>query len=182
MSDAEKEIDNSKVDEKEIDNSKVDKNLPFFSSFYTPVEKMVIEYNKYTCDDEKKKKSLFFKFLNIEFYYKLLNNYKKYGSAITECEEYNIKRKINLSKLEKEVTYTEKEVEFLINLFMNCIGENWNVDDEEGIIKLKEYKKFPIHVQIKDMAELENEYYKIRPKKYIERSLSDDYHLNINYF
>ena len=61
MSVAEKEIDNSKVDEKnlpltpdekEIDNSKVDKK----NLLFTPAERMVEVYNE--IDDSSKKKNL----------------------------------------------------------------------------------------------------------------------------
>ena len=119
------------------------------------------------------------KFFFIEIYYKLLNNYKKYGGAILECEEENIKRLINLDDFKKEVTYTEKEVEFLMNLYMDYTSNwrNYDYDDDD----IKKFKDFPIQTQIKEIAELENEYYKIRPKKYIERSLSDKYQLEISY-
>ena len=75
----------------------------------TPVEKMVKVYNEID-DDDKKEKSLEIKTFFIEIYYKLLNNYKKYGGAIMECEEENIKKLITLNDFKKEVTYTEKEV------------------------------------------------------------------------
>ena len=143
----------------------------------TPVERMVGLYNDFN-DDEKKEKSLDLKTSFIEIYYKLLNNYKKYGGAIMECEEENIKKIIDLIDFKKEVTYTEKEVEFLINLFLDYTSDRRkNYDDED----IKKFNDFPIQTQIKEMAELENEYYKIRPKKYIERSLSDEYHLEISY-
>ena len=134
---------------------------------------MVKEYNDFN-EYEKKEKSLDLKLSFIEFCYKLLNNYKKYGSAIKECEEENIKKKIDLSKL-------EKEVEFLVNLFMNYSEDNWDEEDDDSIKELKKFRKFPIQTQIEYVAEQENEYYKIRPKKNIKRSLSEKYELEINY-
>ena len=159
---------------KEIDISKkVDKK----NLLFTPVERMVEVYNKIN-DDEKKEKSLETKTFFIEIYYKLLNNYKKYGGAIIECEEENIKKLINLNDFKKEVTYTEKE-EFLMNLYLDYTSDRRENDDDDDDIK--KFNDFPIQTQIKEMAELENEYYKIRPKKYIERSLSDEYQLKISY-
>ena len=145
----------------------------------TPVEKMVKVYNEIN-DDDKKEKSLEIKTFFIEICYKLLNNYKKYGGAIMECEEENIKKIINLNDFKKEVTYTEKEVEFLINLFLDYTSDRRKNDDDDDD-DIKKFNDFPIQTQIKEMAELENECYKIRPKKYIERSLSDEYQLEISY-
>ena len=154
---AEEEIDISKVDaEKEIDISEEDKkNLPL-----TPAEKMVEIYNK-TSISEKKDKSLRMKAIFIEIYYEILNNYKKYGSAITECEKEKIKNLINLDNIEKEVTYTEKDVEFLMNLYMDYTGDR----REHDLIELNKFCKFPVQTQIEEMAELENDYYNTRPKK-----------------
>ena len=142
----------------------------------TPAEKMVEEYN-FICDRDKKEKSLELKISSIDIYYKLLNNYKKYGSAIMESEEENIKKLLNLDYFKKEVKYTEKEVEFLMKLFLDYTNDMIEYE-YNGKRKLN---NFPIQTQIKEMAELENEYYNIRPKKYIKRSLSDKYQLEISY-
>ena len=64
-----------------------------------------------------------------------------------------------------------------MNLFLDYTSDRRKNDDDD----IKKFNDFPIQTQIKEMAELENEYYKIRPKKYIERSLSDDYQLEISY-
>ena len=202
---------------KEIDISKVDKKFMLL----TPAERMVEEYNN-IIDDEKEEKMWGVKTFFIEFYYELLNNYKKYGIAINYrekvCSKNNkvpiiflnktrihhdifhppnnyryftflensneieidddIQRFINLNKIEKEVTYTEKEVEFLMNLYMDYTTDRRVNGDN---IKIKEFYDFPIQTQIKEMVELENEYYNIRPKKYIKRSLSDRSKLELSY-
>ena len=87
----EKENNNSKVDEKENNNSKLEKKI--YKLIYedkdiqiTPVVKMIEVYNETDIEEKKEKNWKLITFF-IEFYYELLNNYKKFGSAITECEK-----------------------------------------------------------------------------------------------